>query len=358
MATKSSNIYSVKSSDLDDEMLALKRQKEHVGYGLAITAMFIWALNAIQMKTFQPNFPEVFSNNSLVFWRSLSICVLGYIFCKYKNIRIQPIKEIKHKFWFFMRSLGNYFSLFLWINTLSYFRVSTTQVINSCNPIIVIILSAIILHETFYIRYLLAIVICIISSAMILTNERSSEARKTAINNNTFVGALFALANLLIDGFLNFAQKIMVKDHLTPDEQNYYVGLFNALPAFICCCYQLHFGLNIVYILYAMSNGLFIFYSANAIQTKALENLAISKFMPITYMCIFFIFLLGVTVLKEPLFFSDIVGALLIIGFQVYNIYFPPGRQIAEVNKDENSINPKESFTVVEQTDEKLVQDK
>ena len=356
MATKSSNIYSIKSSDLNDEMLAIKRSNERFAYGIGIISMFIWALNAIQMKTFQPNFPEVFSNNSLVFWRSLSICVLGYCFCKYKNIRIKPVKEIKHKFWFFMRSLGNYFSLFFWINTLSYFRVSTTQVINSCFPIIVIFLSVFVLHETFYFRYLFGILICIISSSMILTNERSPDARKTAINNNTLVGAIFALGNLAIDGFLSFAQKIMVKDHLTPDEQNYYVGLYNAIPAFICCCFQLHFGLNILYILYAMSNGLFIFYSANALQTKALEYIAISKFMPLTYMSMFFIFLLGVTVLKEPLFFSDIIGALMIIGFQAYNIYFPPGRQISDEKKEEDNINTKESFSVIEQADEKSAQ--
>ena len=356
MASKSSNIYSVNSADLNDEMLAIKRTNERFAYGVGILSQLMWALNTIQIKTFQPNFPGTFSNNSFVFWRSIAICFLGYCFCKYKKIKIKPIKEIKHKFWFFMRSIGNYFSLFLWISTLSYFRVSTTQVINSCFPIIVIFLSIFILHETFYLRYIIGIFICIISSAMILKNERTSEARKTAINNNTLVGALFALGNLSIDGFLSFAQKIMVKDHLSPDEQNFYLGFFNALPSFICCCFNLHFGINIIYILYAFSNGFFMFYTANALQTKALEYIAISKFMPLTYMTTFFIFLFGVIILKEPLFFSDLIGAFLIIGFQVYNIYFPPGRKISDINKEETNINTKESFSIVEQVDEKLIE--
>ena len=126
----------------------------------------------------------------------------------------------------------------------------------------------------------------------------------------------------------------MVKDHLSHDEQNYYVGLYNAIPAFICCCFQLHFGLsNILYILYAVSNGIFIFYSVNALQIKVLEFVAISKFIPLTYLAIVFIFFLGVIVLGKPLFFSDIIGVLMIIRFQFYNIYFPPGRKISDVKK-------------------------
>ena len=356
MITESS-IYSVKSSELNDEMLAIRRSKEKIGYGLGILAQFIWALNAIQLKTYQPNFPEAFSNNSLVFWRSLPIWILGYIICKYKNIKIKPEKEIKHKFWFYMRSAGNYLGIYLWIKVLSYFRVSTSQVIASFYPIIVIILSVIILHETFYFRYIIGIFICIISSAILLTNERKPEVKKTVENTNSVVGFFVALTYLTVNGFVNFSQKIICKDHLTPDEQNYYVGIYNTLPAFIFCCFELHFGFNsITYILYAISNGLIIFYLGNALSAKTLEYLAVSKYMPITYMCTFFIFLLGVTVLKEPLFFSDIVGALMIIGFQVYNIYYPPGRYVSDVKKEENNINGIESYAVIEKVDEKLMQ--
>ena len=111
-----------------------------------------------------------------------------------------------------------------------------------------------------------------------------------------------------------------------------------------------------MYILYAISNGLVIFYAGNVLNAKTLEYLAVSKYMPITYMCTFFIFLLGVTLLKEPLFLSDIFGALMIVGFQVYNIYFPPGRKISDAKKDGNNISSRESFTVIEQIDGRLIQ--
>ena len=60
MTIKSINIYSIKSSDLNDEMLAIKRSNEGFAYGIGIIAMFILAFNAIQMKTFQSKFSKSF----------------------------------------------------------------------------------------------------------------------------------------------------------------------------------------------------------------------------------------------------------------------------------------------------------
>ena len=89
-----------------------------------------------------------------------------------------------------------------------------------------------------------------------------------------------------------------------------------------------------------MSNGIFLFYLANFLQTKSLEYLSASKFMPVTYMCIVFIFILGFVLLRETVYFTDILGAGMIIGFQAYNYYYPPGRQIQE-NYEKNIIEEK-----------------
>ena len=97
-------------------------------------------------------------------------------FCKQKNIRIKPLSAIKYKFWFIMRSFGNYLCIFLWIKILSYFRVSTSQVILGCYPVLVIFLSIFILHEKFYYRYILGIFVCIVGSVIIVLNERKPQA--------------------------------------------------------------------------------------------------------------------------------------------------------------------------------------
>ena len=335
--SKSSDIYSVSSSKLDNEMLKEKRHKERIGAVIGVLSQFIWALNSIQLKTYKTFFPNDFSNNSLVFWRSLPIWVLGFFFCKQKGIRIKPLSAIKHKFWFIARSFGNYICIFLWIKILSYFRVSTCQVIVGCHPVIVIYLSILILHETFYFRYIISVFVCIFGSALIVLNEKNPNASKIKLNDNKLAGLFFASCHLLMFSLSTLAQKIQVKDDMTPDEQNYYLGMYNTLPALFFCIIETHFGFgSILYILYAISNGFFIFYAANYLQTISLEYMSITKFMPITYMCTVFVFILGFTLLGENIYLTDIIGAGLIIFFQLYNFYYPPGRQISENGFEEN----------------------
>ena len=338
--SQSSDIFSIASSKLDDEMLAIKRKNERFATIIGIISQFIWAINSIQLKTYPQYFPKDFSNNSLVFWRSVPIWILGYYFCKEKNIRIKPLSAIKHKFWFIMRSFGNYVSIYLWIKILGYFRVSTSQVIAGCYPILVIFMSIFILHEKFYFRYIIGIFVCIIGSGIIILNERNPEASKIKLNNNIWGGLFFASCHLLVNGYSGVGQKILCKENLTPDEQNYYLGMYNTLPALFFCIIEVHFGLSsILYILYAISNGLFIFYLGNYLQTKALEYMAVSKFMPITYMCTVFVFILGASLLHEKIFLTDILGAGLIIGFQLYNFYYPPGKQVNIDNIEKNKIS-------------------
>ena len=334
--SKDSDIFSISSSRLDNEKLKDKRHREKIGALFGIISQFIWAINNIQLKTYKTFFPNEFSNNSLVFWRSLPIWILGYFFCWKKGIRIKPLSEIKHKFWFFIRSLGNYVIIFLWIKILSYFRVSTSQVIIGCHPVIVIYLSILILHEKFYFRYLISVFVCIFGSTLIILNERNPNASKIKLNDNKLVGALFASCHLLMYSLANFAQKIQCKDNISGDEQNYYLGMYNTLPALFFCIIEMHFGFgSILYILYAISNGFFIFYSGNYLQTIALEYMAVSKFMTITYMCTVFVFIFGFVLLGEVVYITDIIGAGLIISFQLYNTYYPPGRQVNERNISE-----------------------
>ena len=327
--SQSSDIYSVNSSQLNDEQLKEKRHKEKIGAIIGIISQFIWAVNSIQLKTYKTFFPLYFSNNSLVFWRSLPIWVLGYFFCKQKNIRIKPLSAIHHKFWFAVRSFGNYISIYLWIKILSYFRVSTSQVISGCYPVLVIILSTIFLKEKFYFRYIIGIFVCIFGSSLIVLNEKNPNSSKIKLNDNKIAGLSFALGHLVISSLSGLGQKVLCKEKLSPDEQNYYLGMYNTLPALFFCLIERHFGFgSILYILYGISNGFFIFYLGNYLQTISMEYMAVSKYMPLTYMCTVFIFILGFILLGEMIYLTDILGAGLIISFQIYNLYYPPGRMI------------------------------
>ena len=329
----SSNSFSIKSSLLNNDMLIERRKNEKYAYFIGCISQLAWAFNSIQLKTYKTNFPKAFSNNSLVFWRSLPIWVLGYLFSYLKNIEITPHKAIKHKFWFFLRSFGNYVGVFLWINMMNYFRVSTCQCIAGCFPVGVLFLSIWLLHESFYYRYLFGIIFCIFGTTIIVLNEKKPELHKQ--NSNIFIGLILASLHFTFLVFSNFGQKILSKQNMNGDVQNYYLGMYNSLPALFFMIIENHYGLNnILYVIYAISNGL-LFYIGNYYQSLALENISMSKFLPITYMNTVFIFILGYLLLNENVYITDIIGSLMIIGFQIYNVWVPVGVQ----PKTENNIS-------------------
>lgn len=316
---------SVKSSLLDDEMLEEKRKKERFALMVGVLAQLMWAVNSIQLKSYRKFFPDHFSNNSLVLWRSAPIWGLGYYFAKKKNIRIIPFKEIKHKFWFFFRSFGNYLTFIVWVCMLHCFRVSTCQCVSGCYPIVVLYLSVCILKETFYIRYLAGVFFCFLGTVIIVMNEKKTQGQEVQ-NNNLFLGCILASLHLFLNSFSNFGQKILCKQNISGDLQNYYLGMLNTLPALVVVTIEWHSGLsNILYVLYGMSNGL-VFYTANYLTAVALDNIAISKFNPITYMRIVFVFILGFIFFHEKVYFTDVIGSILILGFQVYNVWVPVGK--------------------------------
>ena len=333
--SSSFDLKSIDSNLLNEEQLLEKRKNERYAYIVGIITQLVWALNTIQIKTYEPWFPGSFSINSLAFWRSLPIWIMGYYLCKKKNIRIIPVSEIKYKFWFYMRSFGNYIGIILWVKMFSYIRVTTGQVITNCYPVVVIFLSIIILDETFYWRYIIGVTICLIGSGMIILNENKKGTKKLVTNHNLFAGIMYSLAHLLFEGLSCLGQKIMCKEKLSADLQNYFLGMYNTLPALIICILEMHFGFSdIIYIIYAISNGLCFFYLANYLQTITLQYLSASKYSPVTYMSIVFVFILGAVLLHETVYFSDIIGASMIIGFQLYNYYYPPGRQLNQNNEE------------------------
>ena len=58
-------------------------------------------------------------------------------------------------------------------------------------------------------------------------------------------------------------------------------------------------------------------------MAEALNIIEINKFIPMNYLRIVFIFIFGFIILGEKVFFIDFIGSALIIGFQVYNVYYP-----------------------------------
>ena len=111
------------------------------------------------------------------------------------------------------------------------------------------------------------------------------------------------------------------------NEAIYYLGMFNTLPAFLICIIQKNFGFgNIRYILYAISNGIFLFYLSTYLLNKAFEYIPIKKYIIIFRMSTMLVFVFGFVFLGEIIYTTDMIAAGLIISFQLYDFYYPPER--------------------------------
>lgn len=332
------DLISERSSNMDTEQLLNRRKNEKFAYTLCIITQFLWALNGVQMKTFRKYFPECYSDNTVLFWRMFIVTIIGYCVCKYSRIHIQRHSELKHLNWFLLRNGTAYIFIICWIKMYSYFRVSTITVIGGVTPFLIIILSVILLKEKFYIRYIIGVLLCVFGSSIIIFNDRKPQAKGQILDENIFAGILFAIGNVSLVSLSCIGQKALTKEGMEIDLQNYYFGLYNCVPSFIISIFLGEFTLsNIKYIIYVSSNGL-IFYLANYLNTLSFKYIAISKLQPISYLCIVFTFILSALILGEPVFFSDIVGAAIIISFQYYNFINPPGRVIEKITEKENNI--------------------
>lgn len=318
---------SIKSSLLDDELLKQKRKNENFAIFLGILSQIGWAVNSIQLKTYQKFYPTIYSDNSLVFFRSITICLCGLYFIKTYNIELTRISSIKHKFWFFSCTAGNYLSIYIWVIFLSYFRVSTCQCINGCAPVFILILSVFILKEKFYLRYLIGVLLCILGTSIMVSNENKQSTTEEASNDSyqnksTIIGCILGILIIVINSFFSFGSKIACKK-INEHVINFYLGVSNAIPAFLMMVMENHYGFsNLGYMLYSLSNGL-VFYFSNYFSVKALEFISISKFVALSYLCPVFIFIFGFVILNEKVFFTDILGSFIILGFQVYNVSIP-----------------------------------
>ena len=325
-----------KLSLLEEEDLIKKRKNERFAYILGIFTQLVWTINGLQLKDIQLKYRNTFSVNSVIFWRCVPVVISSYLVCYYKKIKITPHKEIKHLIWFYNRSLGNYFFVLLNVKILRYFRLSTSRVFLSCQPLVTIFLSIIFLSEKFHFRYLIGILIGLIGSSMIALNDKKPQSKVTVLEDNMIEGLILAFFLLTVSAVSSVGQKMITKDGMHVQVQNFYLGVYNGVPGLIMCIIQLHFGFDdINYILYCLFNGI-VFLAGHYLTSICYLYIDISKFLPVTYLVVVFTFILSVIILEEPIFFTDIVGACLIIGFQFYNLTYPPKKGEEHENNYKN----------------------
>ena len=81
-------------------------------------------------------------------------------------------------------------------------------------------------------------------------------------------------------------------------------------------------------------------------MAEALNIISMNNFIPMNYLKVVFIFIFGFIILEEHVFFTDIVGSALIVGFQVYNVCYPVKKSGKHKEVLKNNNNIKENFLI------------
>ena len=149
--------------------------------------------------------PDVFDPYSFCFWRSIVLILISILFLLIKRERILNVWFLNNRFWFLMRTAGNFAQLLLMILSMDYLRVSTIQSITSISPSLVLILSVLILKEKFYIRYVFGTFICIIGTLLIVNNDVVGvDDAKKIDNMDILIGSIYGLVSTVFLTFINF----------------------------------------------------------------------------------------------------------------------------------------------------------
>ena len=318
--------YELKVSEAKEETKSLLSRKEFHSYILFVINQFIWGFQGLQLKSFFYFFSKDYDINSFAFYRHLGLCIAGYLSIRYKNITLKFPWQIQYRIWFYIRNIGIYICIRTWMASLEIFRLSTCQILGGLGPLLTILFSVVFLKEKFYLVYVYGIGICFVGSAMIILNERKSEENtdKNSSLNFIFLGSIYLTINVTLFSLGLVGQKFLCKEKLSPEEQTFYFGFYTVLIAGFFCILNLDFKLsNILYCLYSLLNGI-VFYICNFLNSVSFQNIEISKLQPVSYLSTVLVVIASAVVFKENLYFTDIIGALMIIGFIIYNGMYPP----------------------------------
>lgn len=299
--------------------------QENLGMLCSLISNFFIAFGTFWTKIIQINYPNDFKTIQFLFLRSISIIFFSLFHTYITKVPLQNPLQLKLKIWFFIRTNINFFGVSAFTLCLWYLRSSTAQILFSLSPIVVIILSYLFLKEKLYWRYFAGIVICIIGAFFIISNEKKS--KETGVDKNKdfkdiIIGTSLGVFNIFCVAFSVVANKILVNNRVSIGTQMLYVGIAAFFYSSIFTLIFRDVCLKIGYLILCLFHGLF-FYFGNFFANEAYKRVEISKSIIFHYSQIIFVIVLSLLFLKEPIFWTDVLGFSLIIGYLLYNSLYP-----------------------------------
>jgi drug/metabolite transporter (DMT)-like permease len=319
-------------------------KNEYIGYLFGTIGIFFQAFGTFYIKIMQKIYPNDFHTIQFLLIRALMLLTLAFFHSYKTNHKIEKFLEINQKFWFFIRTNVNFLAVSTFTMSLWYLRTSTAQIISTLTPLVVLVLSYFVLKENLHLRYLIGTFMCLTGAIIIISNERKTNNNNNKnlnnnlnnnlnenLNNNnnnnfisikTLIGVGFGIVNCIAMALVNVSNKILVKNKIAIDTQMFYVGIATFSYSFICLVFDfkfcMKFWLNFMYYTHGLT-----FYGFNLFFNEALKRAPLAKLIIIQYLNVVFIFVLAFLFLHEKIFFSDILGAAIMISYMVYNAMNP-----------------------------------
>jgi len=298
---------------------------ENLSLILYTISILCYGVANFHIKYIQFNYRENFELFSFVMWRNLFFSLITYGVIRYNNIKIDDVRTLStnSQFWLGIRTSFQFLSLIFTIACLENLRVGTANSFISMNPAVVLILSTFLLKERFHWRYPLGILICFLGVLMIVFNDRKpANQNKVEMNGNVFVGVVFGILSLVSVAFICVASKILNSANMIHENQCLYIAVSNLLFGLLFTIFIGKFSFSIGYQSSMIFNST-IYFFATYLLIKSLQGVDLIKTTSLNYISTVVSTLLAIIFLDENVFFTDFIGSLIILGFNIYNSIYP-----------------------------------
>jgi len=348
----------------------VRLSRERWGMLLGLVGTFFLSLNCFYAKVILKSYPEDFDSVEFLFMRGLSIVLFGVIHTYYYHQKILTLSELPLRLWFLTRANANFFYNAFSISALWYLRASTVQILVLLSPLLVIVLSYFLLKEPLYIRYLFGGIMCVGGSMIIILNEHSAPSDESEEdkkdnkdkNNSSDVGTYGVLLGLGLciisvgfNAIINIASKILASHRVSLNNQMIYIGATNMMYSIIYIIFKRKMCLKPGYLIMCIIHG-FFFYVYYVCYNRALQLAQVSKIIIINYLQIVFVFLMANIFLGEGIYFTDVLGTIIMMSYMIYNALNPiviHSKDKREISKERQiSIYSSIEFNIVEDTKE------